>query len=122
MKRNLLDFLIPMALYAAVLIPSCQFVKNHPDSPWRVPVAIAPVTPIAFIVLASVKRVRAMDELAQRKYLEAGAFAYPAMIVLSITYGFLQNVGMPAVNWMYVGVSMFLLFGLGQILAWLKYR
>jgi hypothetical protein len=122
MKRNLLDFLIPMALYAAVLIPSCQFVKNHPDSPWRVPVAIAPVAPLAFIVLTSVKRVRAMDELAQRKYLEAGAFAYPAMIVLSITYGFLQNVGMPAVNWMYVGVSMFLLFGLGQILSWLRYR
>jgi len=122
MKRNLLDFVIPMALYAAVLIPSCQFVKNHPDSPWRVPVAIAPVAPIAFIVLTGVKRVRAMDELAQRKYLEAGAFAYPAMIVLSITYGFLQNVGMPAVNWMYVGVSMFLLFGLGQILAWLRYR
>lgn len=122
MKRNLLDFLIPMALYAAVLIPSCQFVKNHPDSPWRVPVAIAPVAPLAFIVLTSVKRVRAMDELGQRKYLEAGAFAYPAMIVLSITYGFLQNVGMPAVNWMYVGVSMFLLFGLGQILSWLRYR
>jgi hypothetical protein len=122
MKRNLLDFLIPMALYAAVLIPSCQFVKNHPDSPWRLPVAIAPVAPLAFIVLTSVKRVRAMDELAQRKYLEAGAFAYPAMIVLSITYGFLQNVGMPAVNWMYVGVSMFLLFGLGQILSWLRYR
>jgi hypothetical protein len=122
MKRNLLDFLIPMALYAVVLIPSCQFVKNHPGSPWRVPVAIAPVAPIAFIVLTSVKRVRVMDELAQRKYLEAGAFAYPAMIVLSITYGFLQNVGMPAVNWMYVGVSMFLLFGLGQILAWLRYR
>lgn len=122
MKWNLLDFLIPMALYAAVLIPSCQFVKNHPDSPWRIPVAIAPVAPLAFIVLTSVKRVRAMDELAQRKYLEAGAFAYPAMIVLSITYGFLQNVGMPAVNWMYVGVSMFLLFGLGQILSWLRYR
>jgi hypothetical protein len=122
MKRTLLDVLIPMAVYAAVLIPSCQFLKNHADSPWRVPVAIAPVVPIAFIVSTSVKRVRTMDELAQRKYLEAGAFAYPSMIVLSITYGFLQNVGMPAVNWMYVGVSMFLLFGLGQILAWLRYR
>ena len=111
MKRNLLDILIPMAVYAAVLIPSCRFLREHPDSPYRVPVAVAPVVPVAFIVLTSVKRVRAMDELAQRKYLEAGAFAYPAMIVLSITYGFLQNVGMPAVNWMYVGVSMFLLFG-----------
>jgi hypothetical protein len=122
MSRTLRDVLIPMAVYAAILIPSCRFLKTHPESPWRVPVALAPVVPIAFIVLNSVRRVREMDELAQRKYLEAGAFAYPAMIVLSITYGFLQNVGMPAVNWMYVGVCMFLLFGLGQMLAWLRYR
>ena len=122
MKRNLLDVLLPMAVYAAILIPSCHFLKTHPDSRWRLPVAVAPVLPIAFIVVASIRRVREMDELAQRQYLEAGAFAYPAMIVLSITYGFLQNVGMPAVNWMYVGVWMFVLFGLGQMLAWLRYR
>jgi hypothetical protein len=122
MRRQLLDVLLPMAVYAAVLLPSCRYLKANPDSPWRVPVAIAPVVPIAFIVLTSVKRVRQMDELAQRKYLEAGAFAYPAMVVLSITYGFLQNAGLPAVNWMYVGVCMFLLFGVGQIFAWLRYR
>jgi hypothetical protein len=122
MRRNLLDVLLPMAVYAAILIPSCRFLKAHPDSPWRVPVAVAPVLPIAFIVMNAVRRVRQMDELAQRKYLEAGAFAYPAMAVLSITYGFLQNAGLPAVNWMYVGVAMFLLFGLGQMLAWHRYR
>jgi len=122
MRRGFLDVLVPMALYVAVLVPSLQFLKAHPDSPWRVPVAVAPVVPIAFVVLASIGRVRKMDELAQRKYLEAGAFAYPAMIVLSITYGFLQNVGLPAVNWMYVGVAMFFLFGVGQALAWLRYR
>jgi hypothetical protein len=122
MRRSFRDVLIPMALYVVVLVPSLQFLKTHSDSAWRIPVAVAPVVPIAFIVLASVKRVRTMDELEQRKYLEAGAFAYPAMIVLSITYGFLQNVGLPALNWMYVGASMFLLFGLGQALAWLRYR
>lgn len=120
--KCLLDVLIPMSIYAALLLPSLQFLKEHPESPWRVPVAIVPVVPIAFIVLNSVGRVRQMDELQKRKYLEAGAFAYPAMIVLSITYGFLQNVGFPAVNWMYVGVAMFLLFGIGQILAWFRYR
>jgi hypothetical protein len=122
MRRKLLDFYLPMALYAAILIPSCQFLKAHPDSAWRIPVAVAPVAPIAFVVLASVRRVRELDELAQRKHLEAGAFAYPAMTVSSITYGFLQNAGLPALNWMYVGVSMILLFGAGQILAWLRYR
>ena len=120
--KCLLDVLIPMTIYAALLLPSLQFLKAHPEPPWRVPVAIVPVVPIAFIVLNSVRRVRQMDELQKRKYLEAGAFAYPAMIVLSITYGFLQNVGFPAVNWMYVGVAMFLLFGVGQILAWFRYR
>ena len=116
------DVLVPMTIYAALLLPSLQFIKTHPESPWRIPVAVVPVVPIAFIVLDGVRRVRRMDELQQRKYLEAGAFAYPAMIVLSITYGFLQNVGFPHVNWMYVGVAMFLLFGAGQILAWFRYR
>jgi hypothetical protein len=122
LRRRLVDFMLPMAVYAAILMLSCQFLKAHPDSPWRVPVAVAPVVPIAFVVWSGIKRVREMDELAQRKYLEAGAFAYPTMIVLSITYGFLQNVGLPAVNWMYVGVCMFLLFALGQMIAWLRYR
>jgi hypothetical protein len=118
----LLEQLLPWALYAAILLPSCEFLKSHPDSPWRLPVAIAPVVPIAFIVLNSFRSVRQMDELQQRKSLEAGAFAYPAMIVLSITYGFMQNVGFPAVNWMYVGVAMLLLFGVGRILVWFRYR
>lgn len=120
--RCVLDVIVPMALYAAMLLPSLQFLKANPDSSWRVPVTVAPVLPIAFIVVNSVRRVRALDEFQQRKYLEAGAFAYPTMIVLSITYGFLQNVGYPAVNWMYVGVAMFLLFGVGQVLAWFRYR
>src|SRR5262245_55832014 len=115
-KRNLLDVLLPMTLYAAILLPSCRYLREHPDSPWRVPVALAPVAPISFVVYRSIQRVRGMDELAQRKYLEAGAFAYPSMVVLSITYGFLQNAGLPAVNWMFVGVAMILLFGVGQVL------
>jgi hypothetical protein len=122
LKRNVLDVFVPMALYAAILIPSVRYLKAHPESPWRVPVALAPVAPVAFVVLKGVQRVRQMDELAQRKYLEAGAFAYPTMIILSITYGFLQNVGFPDVNWMFVGVWMFILFMLGQVLAWFRYR
>lgn len=121
-RSNTLDVLILMAIYAAVLIPSMRFLKAHPDSSWRIPVAVAPAAPIALLVANSVRRIRRMDELAQRKYLEAGAFAYPAMIVASITYGFLQNVGFPAVNWMFVGVWMFILFMVGQVFAWFRYR
>jgi len=54
--------------------------------------------------------------------LEAAAFAYPAMVILSITYGFLQNVGFPQVNWMFAGVDLMILYGLGQLLSWWRYR
>jgi len=114
--------LVPMAVYALVLVASLNFLRAHPESPWRVPVAVAPVLPIAFVVLNTVRRVRAMDELQRRKHLEAAAFAYPAMVILSITYGFLQNVGFPAVNWMFVGVDLIILYGLGQLVAWWRYR
>ena len=41
---------------------------------------------------------------------------------VSAISGFMQNVGFPAVNWMYVGVAMLLLFGVGRILVWFRYR
>ena len=43
------------------------------------------------------------------------------MIVGSITYGFLQNVGFPQINWMFVGVLLMALFGAGRLLFWWKY-
>ncbi len=44
------------------------------------------------------------------------------MVVGSIAYGFLQNVGFPHVNWMFVGVFLMALFGVGRVLSWWKYR
>jgi len=122
MKLTHADNLVAMALYAVVLVASLHFLRAHPVSPWRVPVAVAPVVPIAYVAVNSVRRVRAMDELQRRKHLEAAAFAYPAMVILSITYGFLQNVGFPQVNWMFAGVDLMILFGLGQLLSWWRYR
>ena len=44
------------------------------------------------------------------------------LIPMAVYAAILQNAGLPPVNWMYVGVAMFLLFGLGQMLAWHRYR
>jgi len=115
-------FWLGMALYAIVLIGSVRFLKTHPQSGWRVAIALAPVAPIAFVVANGIRRVRELDELQRRQYLEAAAFAYPTMVVGSIAYGFLQNVGFPHVNWMFVGVFLMALFGVGRVLSWWKYR
>jgi len=109
-------------VYAVVLVLSIRFLHAHPQSAFKIPVAVAPAVPIAFLVAAGVRNVRRLDEFQQRKTLETLAFAYPTMVVGSISYGFLQNAGFPQVNWMYVGVCMFFLFGVGQIIAWWRYR
>jgi len=44
------------------------------------------------------------------------------MVILTITYGFLQNVGFPQVNWMFAGVDLIILYGLGQLMSWWRYR
>jgi hypothetical protein len=62
-----------------------------------------------------------LDELQRRQCHEAATFAYSTMIVGSITYGFLQNVGFPQINWMFVGVLLMALFGAGRLLFWWKY-
>jgi hypothetical protein len=113
---------LSMLAYAVVLVLSIRFLQTHADSVWKIPIAVAPAVPVAFLVAAGVRNVRRLDEFHQRKTLETLAFAYPTMIVGSISYGFLQNAGFPDVNWMYVGVCMFALFGVGQILSWWRYR
>ena len=111
-----------MLVYAAVLITSIRFLQAHPATPWKVPIAAAPAIPIAVLVVSGIRSVRKLDEFQQRQMLEILAFAYPAVIVGTITYGFLERAGFAQPNLMFVGAWMFALFGLGRIVAWWHYR
>jgi hypothetical protein len=73
------------------------------------------------VVANGVQQLRELDELQRRQCYEAATFAYSTMAVGSIAYGFLQNVGFPQVNWMFVGVLLLALFGVGRLLFWWKY-
>ena len=111
-----------LLVYAVVLVASIRYLQSHPDTPWKIPIAAAPAVPIAFLVVSGVRSVRKLDEFQQRQMLEILAFAYPAVIVGTITYGFLERAGFAQPNLMFVGVWMFALFGLGRIVAWWHYR
>jgi hypothetical protein len=117
-----------MLVYAAVLITSIRFLQAHPDTPWKIPIAAAPAIPIAVLVVSGIRNVRKLDdvrkldEFQQRQMLEVLAFAYPAVIVGTITYGFLERAGFAQPNLMFVGVWMFALLGLGRVVAWWHYR
>src|SRR5947208_9312495 len=117
MTRNA-RFWLGLALYAMVLIWSVRFLKAHPQSEWRIAVALAPVVPIAFVVADGIRRARELDELQRRQYVEAAAFAYAPMVGGSIAYCSLQNRGFPHGHCVIVGVFLMALFGVGVVLSW----
>ena len=120
--RYMLEFGGAMLAYSVVLVMSLMFLRENPDSPWRIPVTMAPVIPIVFLMLAVFRYVRRMDELRRHIHLEAIIIAYLTTVILCFSYGFLENVGFPSFNTMWVGVAMICLWGIGQLLANRKYR
>lgn len=121
-KRYLLELGGAMLAYAVVLVASLVFLRENPDSPWRVAVTVAPVIPVIFMMLAVIRFVRRMDEMLRHLHLEAVLIAYLATLILCFSYGFLENVGFPSFNPIWVGVAMICLWIIGQLVAGRKYR
>ena len=120
--RYVLEFGGSMLAYSIVLVMSLMFLRENPDSPWQIPVTVAPVVPIVFLMLTVIRSVRRMDELRRHIHLEAVIIAYLTTVILCFSYGFLENVGFPSFNTMWVGFTMICLWGIGQLLANRKYR
>ena len=82
-------------------------VDANPDAGWRYAVALLPVVPGAFIVVAAVRFHRRIDELQQRITLEAIALAFAGTAVIAFTYGFVEEaVDLPRINWTWVWALM----------------
>ena len=126
MQKSTLRYSLELAgsilAYAVVVVVSLMFLRENPDSPWRIPVTVAPVIPIVFMMLAVIRFVRCMDEMLRHLNLEAVLIAYIATLILCFSYGFLENVGFPSFNTMWVGFAMILLWSVGQLVAGRKYR
>lgn len=121
-KAYMFEFGGAMAAYAVVLIASLELLQAFPHSAWRVPLALAPVVPTLFALAAFMRFLGRMDELQRRIQLEAIGFSFGATAVLTFAYGFLQNVGLPSISWIFILPLMVLLWGLGTAMASWKYR
>ncbi len=120
--RYMLKFGGYMLAYSVVLVMSLTFLRENPDTPWRTPVTVAPVIPVVFMMLAMIRRVMSLDELHRRICLEAVIISFLATMMFCITYGFLENVGFPPFNTMFVGFGMALFYAIAQLLVQWKYR
>jgi hypothetical protein len=122
MKRYLLEFGGSMAGYTVLVPVSIWLLRRCPPGPWRYPLAVLPVIPAIFAMWAVIRGVRSLDELQRRIQFEAIIFSFLATCLLTLTWGFLQNAGLPQVDVLWVAPLLIVLWGLGLCLAHGKYQ
>ena len=122
MKRYLKEFGGSMAAYAVLVPVSIWLLRRCIGSPWRYPIALLPVIPAAFAMWAVIRGFRDLDELQRRIHFEAVVFSFLATCMLTLTWGFLQNAGLPQVDVLWVAPLLIVLWGLGLCMAHGKYQ
>lgn len=120
-RQYLVQFSLAMAAYMVVLFGSIFIIQANPESPWRVPLAVAPVIPVLFALFAFIQFLRGTDELQRQIHFEAIAFAAGATGILTFTYGFLENVGFPHLSPIFVMPLMIALWGIGAAFTSRRY-
>jgi hypothetical protein len=116
------EFLLAMAAYVIVLLVSVTLINISPASAWwRIPLALAPVVPIIFAMIAYMRFMIRMDELQRRIQFEALAFGFGGTAILTFSYGLLENVGLPHISWIFVFPLMCILWGIGSAIASRRY-
>ncbi len=121
MRQYVVQFSVAMAAYMVVLVVSILIIEANPGSLWRVPLALAPVVPVLFALWAFVRFLRGTDELQRQIHFEAIAFAAGATGILTFTYGFLENVGFPHLNPIWVLPLLIGLWGMGVAITGRRY-
>jgi hypothetical protein len=112
-KRYLKEFGSSMAAYAVMVPVSVWLLKGREHSPLRYLFAVLPAIPSAFALWAAIRFFRGLDELQRRIQFEGIAFSFLATCLLTLTWGFLQNAGLPQADVIWVAPVLIMLWGLG---------
>ncbi len=114
--------LLAMMAYALVVAASVYCIEKLPLHGWKYLVAVAPIVPALMFVRTILRFLASRDEMQMRIHLQAFAFAFAGTAILTLTYGFLQNAGLPNLNWVWVWPLMGTLWMIGAAMGTRKYR
>ena len=121
-KKYGFQMLGALFVYVLAVIGSVLALTRHFLVSWKYAVAILPVLPAMYFAVLIVRSFREMDELQKKIQLEALAFGFTMAAILTLSYGFLQNAGLPAVNWVWVWPVMGICWAIGTLVAQRRYR
>jgi hypothetical protein len=115
-------FGLAILAYLMVLVGSITVLQANPDASWRYIVAVLPVVPAAIVLGVFVRALRHLDELQKRIQTLAFGFSLGATALFTFSYGFLEGVGLPHLNWTYVLPMMAVFWGIGAAYFSWRYR
>ncbi len=121
-RRYVIEFGAALLAYAVAVLITVPIIQANPDAAWRVPVALIPLVPSTLALVAVLRFVRSLDEFQQRIQLEGLAFAFLDTMLITLAYGFLENVGLPRPSFIWVAPLMIVLWGFGVGIAAWRYR
>lgn len=108
--------------YVAILFPAIAFIDGVPEGWPRYLVALLPVLPCLWGLWAVMRLVREVDEMWQKIYLEASAFALGVTFIATITVFFMQRLaGLPHIDLIWIAVFSICAFFAGLWRARRKY-
>src|SRR5690606_33548594 len=88
-----------MGSYAALLVLAITLTRTMPDSDWRYLVMALPVPALVLLVWTIGRHLRETDEMQARILLESLGFGFAGGSLITFTWGLMQTVGAPDVNW-----------------------
>lgn len=121
-KRYLKEFGGSMAAYAVTVPFSVWLLKGHEHSSLRFPFAILPLIPSVFAMWAAIRLFRGLDELQRRIQFEGMAFSFLGTCLFSLTWGFLQNAGLPHADVIWITPLLIMLWGVGLAFSARRYQ
>jgi len=121
-KRYLKEFGGSMAGYSAIVPVSMWMLRGHEHTPLGYCIAFLPIVPSALALWAFMRMFRRLDELQRRIQLEAVAFSFLATCLITLTWAFQQNAGLPRFDVSWVAPLLILLWGLGLCVAKRRYE
>ncbi len=122
-RRYYRDIFLSTGIYMVLLLISVHLLRRDMVSgPWKYIVAVMPALPMFMVPRAVIRSFAFMDELQRRIQLESLAFAFTLTALLTLTYGFLENAGLPQLSWIWVWPLMGFLWAVGIAVAKRRYQ
>ncbi len=121
-KKYLRDFLGSMAAYTVVVPLSIWLLRGREHTVPGYGIAFLPIIPSGFALWAFLRYFRGLDELQRRIQLEAVAFSFLGTCLITLTWAFQQNAGLPRFDVSWVAPLLIFLWGIGVGIAKRRYQ